>query len=123
MGAVTGSLATPRTVLLGRYDHAGRLQYTGRSTTLSQATGRALSDVLSPARGAHPWEGWTFSAGWGTQRTLEVVLVEPEVVLEMAVDVAQDSAGRWRHPGRPHRARTDLGPAHVPLFGEGPASP
>ncbi|MEU3862636.1 hypothetical protein AB0F03_35865 [Streptomyces sp. NPDC028722] len=74
-GAVTGSLAAPRTVLLGRQDAAGRLQYTGRSTTLSQATGRALADALAPPRGAHPWEGWTFSAGWGTQRTLEVVLV------------------------------------------------
>ncbi|MEU1916088.1 hypothetical protein [Streptomyces massasporeus] len=32
VGAVTGSLAAPRTVLLGRYDHAGSLQYTGRSS-------------------------------------------------------------------------------------------
>ncbi|MGA5121253.1 ATP-dependent DNA ligase [Streptomyces pseudogriseolus] len=42
IGAVTGSLAAPRTVLLGRYDAAGRRRYTGRSTTLSQAAGRAL---------------------------------------------------------------------------------
>jgi hypothetical protein len=31
-GAVTGSLAAPRTVLLGRYDAAVRVQYTGRSS-------------------------------------------------------------------------------------------
>ncbi len=55
--AVTGSLAAPRTVLLGRYDAAGRLRYTGRSTTLSQAAGRALADVLAPPSGAPPWEG------------------------------------------------------------------
>ncbi|MGW2955262.1 hypothetical protein [Streptomyces eurythermus] len=32
VGAVTGSLAAPRTVLPGRYDAACRLQYTGRSS-------------------------------------------------------------------------------------------
>ncbi|MFF4398556.1 ATP-dependent DNA ligase [Streptomyces sp. NPDC001480] len=36
----------------------------------------------------------------------------------MAIDVARDSAVRWRHPVRPHRARTDVGVAQVPLFGK-----
>jgi hypothetical protein len=57
-------------------------------------------------------------AGWGTQRTLEVFPVEPEVVMEVAVDVARDSAERWRHPARPHRIRTDISVQDVPLFGE-----
>ncbi|GHD53934.1 ATP-dependent DNA ligase [Streptomyces galbus] len=118
IGAVTGSLMAPRTVLLGRYDATGRLQYAGRSTTLSQRTGRALGDLLVPPAGVHPWQGWTFSAGWGTQRTLDVVLVEPAVVLEVAVDVARDAAGRFRHPARPHRIRTDIDIAQVPRFGE-----
>ncbi|MFF9581287.1 hypothetical protein [Streptomyces achromogenes] len=107
VGAVTGSATAPRTVLLGRYDATGRLQYTGRSTTLSQAVGRALADVPTPPMGGHPWQGRRFSAGWGPQRTLEVVLVEFEGVLEVAVDVARDSAGRWRHPSdRTASART-----------------
>ncbi|MGA5895114.1 hypothetical protein [Streptomyces venetus] len=110
-------------MLLGRYDAAGRLQYTGRSTTLSQAAGRAVAGELAPPRGAHPWKGWTFSAGWGTQRTLEVVPVEPDVVMEVAIDVARDSAGRCRHPARTHRIRTDVGVAQLPLLGEDPASP
>ncbi|MFF8931480.1 ATP-dependent DNA ligase [Streptomyces longwoodensis] len=118
VGAVTGSLAAPRTVLLGRYDPAGRLQYAGRSTTLSQLVGRALGDVLDRPADVHPWEGWTFSAGWGTQRTLEVALVEPAVVLEVAVDVARDAAGRFRHPARPHRIREDMDVRQVLLFGE-----
>ncbi|MGV9933686.1 hypothetical protein ACWDY4_24320 [Streptomyces olivaceoviridis] len=63
--AVTGSLASPRTVLLGATTLRGRLQYTGRGTTLSQAFGYALADVLALPTGAHPWEGWKFSAGWG----------------------------------------------------------
>ncbi|GHI33381.1 ATP-dependent DNA ligase [Streptomyces daghestanicus] len=123
VGAVTGSLTAPRTVLLGRYDAAGRLQYTGRSTTLSQAAGRALADLLVSPTGAHPWHGRTFSAGWATQRALDVLLVEPDVVMEVAVDVARDSAGRWRHPVRPHRIRTDVDVAQVPLFGENDALP
>jgi hypothetical protein len=118
IGAVTGPLQAPRTVLLGRYDTAGRLQYAGRSTTLSTRFGRALGDVLARPAGTHPWQGWTFSAGWGTPRTLDVVLVEPAVVLEVAVDVARDAAGRFRHPARPHRVRTDVDVTQVPLFGE-----
>ncbi|MEU9356242.1 ATP-dependent DNA ligase [Streptomyces griseoloalbus] len=121
VGAVTGTLAAPRTLLLGRYDAAGRLQYVGRSTTLSQAAGRALANRLPPPTGAHPWEGWTFSAGWGTQRMLDVHLVQPDLVMEVAVDVARDAAGRWRHPARPHRVRTDVDVAQVPLFGAGGA--
>ncbi|MFF9206774.1 ATP-dependent DNA ligase [Streptomyces sp. NPDC014986] len=109
IGAVTGALAAPRTLLLGR------LQYTGRSTTLSQAAGRTLADRLAAPTGAHPWTGWTFSAGWGTQRTLDVHLVELDVVLEVAVDVAHDASGRWRHPARPHRVRTDVDVQQVRL--------
>ncbi|GGV91003.1 hypothetical protein GCM10010228_80570 [Streptomyces massasporeus] len=118
VGAVTGSLAAPRTVLLGRYDRAGRLRYTGRSTTLSEAVGRALAQLLTPPPDAHPWEGWMFSAGWGTQRALDVHLVQPDVVMEVAVDVARDAAGRWQHPTRAHRVRADIDVTQVPAFGE-----
>jgi hypothetical protein len=41
-----------------------------------------------------------------------------DVVMEVAVDVARDAAGRWRHPARAHRVRADLDVASVPLFGE-----
>ncbi|HZH27927.1 MAG TPA: hypothetical protein VEY95_12170 [Azospirillaceae bacterium] len=81
--------------------------------------GRALADRLVPPAGGHPWEGWTFLAGWGTQHTLDVVLVQPGVVMEVAIDVARDHAGRWRHPARPHRIRTDIDVQQVPLFGQG----
>ncbi|WP_449342234.1 hypothetical protein [Streptomyces aurantiogriseus] len=70
IGAVTGSITAPLTLLLGRCDPAGRLRYIGRSTTLSRAAGRAVADQLAPPRAAHPWTGWRFSAGCGTQRTL-----------------------------------------------------
>ncbi|MFI9616908.1 hypothetical protein ACIHCM_35445 [Streptomyces sp. NPDC052023] len=118
IGAVTGALTGPRTVLLGRYDTHGRLQYTGRSTTLTQPAGRALAGVLTASAGAHPWMGWTFSVGWGTRETLDVQLVQPDIVMEVPVDVARDAAGQWRHPVRAHRLRTDVNPAQVPLVGE-----
>ncbi|MET9118907.1 ATP-dependent DNA ligase [Streptomyces longwoodensis] len=39
------------------------------------------------------------------------------MVLEVAVDVARDAAGRFRHAARPHRIRTDVDVAQVPRFG------
>lgn len=116
VGAYTGPAAAPRTLLLGRYDAAGRLRYTGRTTTLPQAAGRMLAPLLTAAAARHPWTGWTFSAGWGTSETLHVTLVAPELVVEVGVDVARDSGGRWRHAARWHRARPDVAPGEVPRF-------
>ncbi|WP_167407459.1 hypothetical protein [Streptomyces swartbergensis] len=116
VGAVTGAPASPRSLLLGRYDDRGRLHYTGRTTTLAQEASSTLAGLLAPAGPGHPWTGWSFSAGWGTRETLDVTLVRPELVIEVGVDVARDAAGRWRHPARLHRARTDLSPTDVPLL-------
>ena len=101
VGAVTGSLTAPRGLLLGRYDD-GRLQYTGRTTTLTRTASATVAGQLAPARHGHPWTGWSFSAEWGTRDTLNVTLVEPELVVEVGIDVARDAAGRWRHPARLH---------------------
>ncbi|MEU6680965.1 ATP-dependent DNA ligase [Streptomyces sp. NPDC046925] len=116
VGAVTGSPAAPGTLLLGRYDATGRLQYTGRTAPLARAARGALSGLLEPASREHPWTGWSFSAGWGTTKPLQVTLVRPELVVEVDVDVARDAAGRWRHPARLHRPRPDLRPSDVPLL-------
>ncbi|MEU0676947.1 ATP-dependent DNA ligase [Streptomyces sp. NPDC006172] len=40
--------------------------------------------------------------------------MEPEVVVEVGVDVARDASSRWRHPARLYRARPDLSPADIP---------
>ncbi|WP_256363376.1 hypothetical protein [Streptomyces sp. TRM70350] len=79
----------------------------------------AVAGSLTPA-GDHPWAGWTFSAGWGSRESLHVTLVVPELVVEVGVDVARDSAGRWRHPARWHRIRPELSPADTPRFEPGP---
>ncbi|MFF3934240.1 hypothetical protein [Streptomyces hirsutus] len=96
VGAVTGTAAAPRTLLLGRYDDTGRLCYIGRTTSLSHAAGKSVAALLTPASDwdGHPWAGWSFSAGWGSSRTLEAVLVKPELVVEVSVDVARDASGR-----------------------------
>ncbi|MCT9141795.1 ATP-dependent DNA ligase [Streptomyces violarus] len=119
VGAVTGPVTAPRSLLLGRYDTEGRLRYVGRSTTLPQAAGRAVAALLVPAAGDHPWAGWTFSAGWGTRESLHVTLLMPQLVVEVGVDVARDAAGSWRHPARWHRVRPDLSPSDVPHFTPG----
>jgi hypothetical protein len=67
VGAVTGPPADPRTLLLGRYDTEGRLQYVGRTTILARAAGAAVAGLLAPGQRGHPWTGWSFSAGWGSQ--------------------------------------------------------
>ncbi|MDQ1013460.1 ATP-dependent DNA ligase [Streptomyces afghaniensis] len=56
------------------------------------------------------------SAGWGSRETLDVTLVEPELVVEVGLDVARDASGRWRHPARLHRPCPDLSPADAPLW-------
>ncbi|WP_437064496.1 hypothetical protein [Streptomyces sp. enrichment culture] len=96
--------------------HGGKdpVQDTGRTTTLVQAASSTVAGLLAPARRGHPWMGWSFSARWGSREPLDVTLVEPELVVEVGVDVARDASGRWRHPARLHRARPDLFPADVP---------
>ncbi|MFH9821146.1 hypothetical protein [Streptomyces sp. NPDC017230] len=109
----------PRTLLLGRYDGMGRLRYTGRTVTLARTVTAVLAEALTPAGGGHPWSGRTFAAGWGSRDVLDVMLVDPQLVVEVDVDVARDAVGRWRHPVRLHRARPDLSVSDVPSFESG----
>jgi hypothetical protein len=89
----------------------------GRTTTLARAAAASLAEVLVPTVGGHPWAGRTFNAGWGARDVLDVTLVEPQLVVEVAVDVARDAPGRWRHPVQLHRARPDLPSRAAPPYG------
>ncbi|MYS75480.1 hypothetical protein GTY88_34450 [Streptomyces sp. SID5926] len=95
----------------------GRLRYMGRTTTLARAAAASLAEVLVPAVGGHPWTGRRFTAAWGSRDVLDVTFVDPQLVVEVAVDVARDAAGRWRHPVQMHRARPDLPSRAVPPYG------
>jgi ATP-dependent DNA ligase len=122
VGAVTGTLARPRSLLLGRFDLAGRLRYTGRTTSLNAVLAREVADLLGPPESdepAHPWEGIRFTAAWGSREPLQTTLTEPALVMEISADISLDAAGRWRHPVRAVRPRPDMAPGDVPFFGEG----
>ncbi|MEV5567894.1 ATP-dependent DNA ligase [Streptomyces sp. NPDC052196] len=120
VGAITGTTARPGSLLLGRLDAAGRLRLVGRSTPLRADAARQLAGRLTAAGHSHPWEGVRFTASWGSRTPLDVVLVEPELVAEIAVDTAHER-GAWRHPVRFTRLRTDITPADVTPFGTGAA--
>ncbi|OAL15989.1 ATP-dependent DNA ligase [Streptomyces noursei] len=123
VGAITGSVCRPQTLMLGRLDEAGVLRPVGRSTPLRPDAARDLADRLTPAGPGHPWEGVRFTTSWGSRTPLDVVLVEPELVAEITVDTALER-GAWRHPVRFARLRLDVAVADVPPFGAGaePAS-
>jgi hypothetical protein len=54
--------------------------------------------------GQHRWAGWSFPAGWGSERELDTALVEPKLVVEFGVDIARwgwTVAARRQLPLRP----------------------
>lgn len=116
VGAVTGSLARPGTVLLGRFDPTGTLRYVGRSTPLSPRTAHELAADLAPAGTEHPWRGRQLSTRWGGPEPLPVTLVAPDLVAEVVADPSIAFEGRWRHPVRFLRVRSDMAPADTPLL-------
>ncbi|MFJ8086260.1 hypothetical protein ACIQ6Y_37555 [Streptomyces sp. NPDC096205] len=119
IGAITGSLARPQTLVLGRLDEAGVLRPVARSTPLHPDATRQLAEHLVPAAPGHPWEGVRFTTSWGSRTPLDVILVEPLLVAEIVADTAQER-GAWRHPERLARLRHDVTVDDVPLFGTGP---
>ncbi len=118
IGAVTGTLRRPLSLLLGRYDQEAVLRLVARSTQLHPETARHLAGRLTAARTGHPWQGVRFTTSWGSRTPLDVVLVAPELVAEIDVDTAQDR-GAWRHPVRFVRLREDMAPKDVAAFGQG----
>jgi ATP-dependent DNA ligase len=118
IGGITGTLDQPRTLILGRYDDTGQLRAVGRSTPLRPTAARELAGRLRSAGPGHAWEGVRFTASWGARTPLDVVLVEPGVVAEIAVDTARER-GAWRHPVRLIRLRQDMATGDVPAFGQG----
>jgi hypothetical protein len=81
-------LVDPRALLVGRRDPADRFRPMGRTTPLPRTDAAGLADLLTFESEKHPWKGWSFSAGWGSREPLVVHLVRPELVVEVAADVA-----------------------------------
>ncbi|WP_262286021.1 ATP-dependent DNA ligase [Micromonospora sp. MA102] len=126
VGGVTGSLANPSTLLLGRFDRRGHLRYTGRTHPLAMVQRRELAPLLSPLRpqqrrgivAPHPWPQ-PLPASWSGQldrpEPLRYLQVEPTVVTEIEVDTAFEHR-RWRHRVWYVRPRLDLSVYDVPLL-------
>ncbi|MFI1312390.1 ATP-dependent DNA ligase [Streptomyces albidoflavus] len=114
VGAVTGPVSAPDTLLLGRWDAEARFRMVARTTPLSATARREVGARLTEAGDDHPWHGVAFSAGWGTRMLLPHVPVAPVLVAEVTGDTSVDDAGRYRHPVRFLRLRDDLAPDAVP---------
>jgi ATP-dependent DNA ligase len=112
IGAVTGTFRSPTSLLLGRFDTAGRLRMIGRTTPLHRTAAAELGGVLRAAGTEHPWHGRKFSSGWNSSEPLAFQPVVPEFVAEIAADTAVDT-GRYRHPVRYLRLRGDMAAGDV----------
>ena len=112
VGAVTGSLARPETVVAGTV-RAGVLKIIGKTTPLSRTQAAELAQALMPAGPGHPWPDQVASTRFGSSREkVTLVKVEPVLVVEVLADAALDSGG-YRHPLRYVRLRRDLSPDDV----------
>lgn len=119
IGAVTGTLARPESLLLGRFDAHGSLRFAGRTTPLGASVSTALASQLTPAETGHPWTGRQFKTRWKPTTPTEATFVEPDIVAEISADTARGPDGSWRHLVRLLRTRPDLDPADAPLITDG----
>ncbi|MBR7828766.1 ATP-dependent DNA ligase [Actinospica sp. MGRD01-02] len=119
VGAVTGRIEAPSSLLLGRFDESGRLRYVARTTTIARTSAAEVGALLTPAAPAHPWAGRRPSPRWNAADPDQITLVEPQVVAEFSGDLAQDARGVFRHLVRLLRIRPDLCAADAPRASAG----
>ncbi|WP_371614102.1 hypothetical protein [Streptomyces sp. NBC_00454] len=86
IGAITGTLARPQLLVLGRHDAAGRLRAVGRTVPLRPEQARPIAEHLTAADPDHPWTRVRFAAAWGSREVLDTVLVRPDLVAEISAD-------------------------------------
>lgn len=112
VGGLTGTLARPLGLIVGRYRPAtGELMVVGRRTMLSHLAAAEVARVVKRASGEHAWPevlppGWTSSI-YGSREPIRYTRVIPNLVLEVRVNVATHHH-RWRHPVHYLRLRPDL---------------
>ncbi|GAA2704010.1 hypothetical protein GCM10010095_82800 [Streptomyces anthocyanicus] len=111
--AVTGPVAAPSTLLLGRWDTEDRLRFIARTIPLTPAAGRELGVLLHLGDENHPWMRRSFYAAWGSKEVIDHRPVTPNLAVGFAGDTAI-ADGRYRHPIRYLRVRDDLDPEQLP---------
>lgn len=113
IGGVTGTLARPEQLQLGRYtSDTGEFRLFGRTVPLHASDAEKVAAAIRPAGPDHPWPD-RLPGGWVGPREIDYVRVDPTIVVEVRVDTAAQ-AGRWRHGLRFLRLRPDLDPSAVP---------
>ncbi|MGW6940260.1 ATP dependent DNA ligase [Streptomyces xanthophaeus] len=121
VGAITGTLARPQLLVLGRHDDTGRLRTVGRTVPLRPEQARQVAEHLTAADTGHSRTGVRLASAWGSSDVLDAVLVRPEMVAEVSADRSVDRGGVFRHPLRFLRLRLDVTVEDVPRFGQGSA--
>lgn len=123
VGKLVGSL------LLGLFDHEGKLQHVGVAASFTDKRRKELVGELGPLRenalDAHPWRGWVeaerqqrvpgVKSRWSADKTLEWEPLRPERVLEVSFDHMQGR--RFRHTAHFVRWRPDK-PARECTYGQ-----
>jgi ATP-dependent DNA ligase len=101
VGGVTGTLARPETLLLGRRDTAGVLRYVGRTRPVSAMQRDELRGVLHRLGASGRWAAeppWprplpaSWIGQWSSQEPLAYVEVEPDAVVEVEVIMSPGNA-------------------------------
>jgi ATP-dependent DNA ligase len=117
IGGCTGTLTHPTALLLGRYDHHGRLRYLTQTHPLTPVQQRELAGLLTPTgppgHAHHPWPAplpATWSLTFADRQPLPYLQVQPTLVAEVELDTATGPAGRPRHLAHHVRVRADLLP-------------
>jgi ATP-dependent DNA ligase len=111
IGGVLGSPQMPLGLILGRHDRRGRLRVVGRSHPLRREQRELVARLLGRPRGEHPWPPVLPAGRFGLPggEPVEYIPVEPAVVVEIETDSCFE-LGRYRHPVKFLRVRTELLP-------------
>lgn len=112
VGAVIGPRARPRQLVLGLYDHTGRLRVAGRTGPLTAAQAAVIAPFLHAPTSSHPWPEEVAPRWFGRfardTGPVRLTLVEP-LAVEVSADAARTGTA-YRHLVRFLKPRPDTDP-------------
>jgi hypothetical protein len=114
VGGVIGPPHQPTALILGRYDHRGRLRVIGQTHPLPRAAREQIGAVLEPPAEPHPWPTTLPAGRFGLPGgdSVEHTPVKPALVVEIESDPSLE-LGRYRHGAKFICARPEVGPDDV----------